>query len=63
MPWVKFSKDFDFMHQDKQSLTAFKKGHEVLVSQKAHDEAIEAGAAEAIDDPTEARAKNKKKDK
>lgn len=61
MPWLKFNKNWDYMHPDKQSLTAYKKGHEVLVSQKAHDDAIAANVAEEIDDPTEARKARKKK--
>lgn len=61
MPWVRFNKDYDYK-TSPQSVTAYKKDGEYLVSEKCKDEVVEKNAGDVIADPTEARRKKKAKE-
>jgi hypothetical protein len=50
MPWVKFTKKFDFYLFPKYVL-AYKAGKKYLVKQRCADEAIKAGKAELTERP------------
>jgi hypothetical protein len=45
MPWVKFTRDFDWKVPGKRAWLAFKSGSRQLVTTAQADDAIKAGAA------------------
>ena len=53
VPWVKFVRPYDY-RASARAMIAYKPG-EYLVPEKCKRAAIAAGAAEAVDDPGEAR--------
>jgi len=60
MPWLKFKRDFDFKHTPHR-LTAYKAGGEYLVTSRAAEAALKAGAATEHHDPEEGRRNAKAK--